>query len=182
MDSEEVPIDNQCHTRGCYERSTKICAGCHCNRYCSVTCQQKDWSQHKPWCRTVQKQFHEHPEMRDKKIERMVTLPRESYNNLINDLKAGKAAHIVDKYNQTEEVVLYQGVLYEKETKKKIVIMEDICQQNDEHGQIISESNYSRLMRLCGPPIEFGATNSVFRDPSGKMYLYWPKGDRVDEI
>ena len=40
----------QCATCFKRERGMKLCSGCRCIRYCSLTCQRSDWKHHKPLC------------------------------------------------------------------------------------------------------------------------------------
>jgi hypothetical protein len=38
----------------CIEKNaSKLCTGCHYNRYCSAECQKNDWPIHKMWCKKI---------------------------------------------------------------------------------------------------------------------------------
>ena len=43
-----------CHLPGCNNELKKRCVGCHVVGYCSKSCQQQDWAQHKQLCIPIQ--------------------------------------------------------------------------------------------------------------------------------
>merc|ERR1711963_1144659 len=67
-EKEKKKRGRKCGRRGCPEEGTQLCSRCKTTWYCSVTCSEMFWSEHKATCSQDKERKRKKRELRDQKV------------------------------------------------------------------------------------------------------------------
>lgn len=108
-------------------------------------------------------------------VKHVIAVPRESYDDLMNMVNACGVGYVTDKFGKRDEVIMENGKLIEKSSKREILCIDSL---NDCTN--LYKSNYCQLVEKYGPPITNGKVN-LFNNGNG-FYVHNPKTDQYIEI
>lgn len=106
--------------------------------------------------------------MSQKKIVYRSIVPHDQYTYILNTLRNGKPAYISDRLDNPEEVVLKEdGKIYELNTGKEVIDMDEYNTKHKNAQDTIVESLYMKLFTKYGNPVVKSTPILIFHTPHG---------------